>query len=120
MNNKKINGFFNKWVPWVKSNRVSDDQHFELNGFLNGWFVDTARLCQVESLKVHKVENSGLNSACVLNEDGSYDIEMVIEFFPQRWFYLGLLISGTTFIGCIGFLGWDFVRRRRRKNEIII
>ena len=117
MNNKKINGFFNKWVPWVKPDRVSDDQHFELNGFLNGWFVDTAELCQVESYKVHKVESGGLNSACVLNSDGSYDIEMVIEFFPQRWFYLGLLISGTTFLGCIGYLGWDFVRRRRIKRN---
>ena len=117
MNNEKINGFFNKWVPWVKPDRVSDDQHFELNGFLNGWFVDTAELCQVESYKVHKVESGGLNSACVLNSDGSYDIEMVIEFFPQRWFYLGLLISGTTFIGCVTYLVIDFAKRRRRRRK---
>ena len=32
MNNKKINGFFNKWVPWVKFDRVSDDQHFAPQG----------------------------------------------------------------------------------------
>ena len=78
--------------------------------------MDTVELCQVESYKVHKVESGDLNSACVLNSDGSYDIEMVIEFFPQRWFYLGLLISGTTFLGCITFLGVDFVRRWRRKK----
>ena len=89
----------------------------QLNGFLNGWFVDTAELCQVESYKVHKVESGGLNSACVLNSDGSYDIEMVIEFFPQRWFYLGLLISGATFLGCIGYLGLDFFRRRKKRNH---
>ena len=35
MNNKKINGFFNKWAPWVKPDRIGDDQHFKLNDFLN-------------------------------------------------------------------------------------
>ena len=40
----------------------------------------------------------------------------VIEFFPQRWFSLGLLISGTTLLACIGYLGYDFFRRRRAKR----
>ncbi len=39
---------------------------------------------------------------------------MVIEFTPQRWFYLGLLISGTTFMSLIGYLGYDFIKRRRK------
>lgn len=48
MNNKKINGFFDKWVPWAKPDRIPDDQHFELDGFLNGWFVDLD-ICTVET-----------------------------------------------------------------------
>ena len=36
-----------------------------------------------------------IKSGCAKNPDGTYDMEMVIEFFPQRWFYLGLLISAT-------------------------
>jgi len=46
-------------------------------------------------------------------------MEMVVEFFPQRWFYLGLLISGTTFAGCIGYLIFYAVqgRRNRKKDE---
>jgi len=80
-----------------------------------------------EGYKVHKVPAQGwsasggksadLNSACTKNADGSYDMEMVVEFFPQRWFYLGLLISGTTFVGCVGYLGWEFVRLIRRKRR---
>ena len=43
----------------------------------------------------------------------------VIEFFPQRWFYLGLLISGTTLLACLGYLGYDFFRRRaKRKSKV--
>ena len=114
MNNNKINGFFNKWVPWAKPDRVSDDQHFELNGFLNGWFVETEKLCGNDRRNApRRVRTAG----CTKNDDGTYDIEMVIEFFPQRWFYLGLLISGTTFIGCITYLAVDFTKRRKRKKQ---
>jgi hypothetical protein len=42
-------------------------------------------------------------------------MEMTIEFFPQRWFYFGLLISSTTLLGCVGYLGYGFVKRRRQK-----
>jgi hypothetical protein len=70
-------------------------QHFVANGFANAWFVD-------------------LGSATIDNTKNQY--QLIIEFPPQRWFYLGLLISGTTFAGCIVYLGYDFVRRRKRKK----
>jgi hypothetical protein len=98
--NNKIQGFFNGWVPFVKPDTISDDHHFELNGLLNGWYIDIDEHCKQKNL-------------CTQNPDGSYDIELTLEFFPQRWFYLGLLISGTTLVGCIGYLGYDFIRRRR-------
>lgn len=104
-NNENINGFLDSWIPFVKPDRIRDEHHFELNGFLNGWYVDTTEYCQN-------------NNLCTKNPDGSYDMELVIEFFPQRWFYLGLLISGTTFVGLIGYLGYDFVKRRRNKIAI--
>ncbi|OGM92929.1 hypothetical protein A2333_02015 [Candidatus Wolfebacteria bacterium RIFOXYB2_FULL_49_7] len=100
MNDGEVNGFFRSWVPFVKPVRIADEYHYKLNGFLNSWYIDTETLCAVEK-------------RCVQNTDGSYDIEMVIEFFPQRWFYLGLLISGTTFAGCIGYLLYDGVKRIR-------
>ena len=107
LTNNKIQGFFNKWIPWVKPDRISDDKHFELDGFLNGWFVEPEQLC------------ANNNSACKKNPDGSYDIEMTVEFFPQRWFYLGLLISGTTLLSCLGYLGYDLARRRKNKSNLI-
>ncbi|PID52290.1 MAG: hypothetical protein CR972_02335 [Candidatus Moraniibacteriota bacterium] len=79
-------------------------QHVEVNRYSNGWVINPKEIC----------ENN--KNFCVKNEDGSYDMEMTIEFVPQRWFYLGLFISGITFMSLIGFLGYDFVRRRRVKR----
>ena len=93
MNNEKINGFLASWISFVKPDKIAEEFHYKLNDFLNGWYVDTEKVCQN-------------NSACTKNSDGSYDMEMVIEFFPQRWFYFGLLISGTTLLGCFGYLGY--------------
>jgi hypothetical protein len=105
-NNSKINGFFDSWIPFVKPDRIPDEYHYKLNDFLNAWYVDTDHYCKN-------------NNLCIKNLDGSYDIEMTIEFFPQRWFYLGLLISGTTLAGCVGYLGYEGVKsiKRRRKNK---
>jgi len=105
MNNDKVQGRLDSWVPFVSPDRVADEYHYKLNDFLNGWYIEPATMCKEG------------NMACTLNADGSYDMEMVIEFFPQRWFYLGLLISGTTLAGCLGYLGYDFVRRRRKSSS---
>jgi hypothetical protein len=105
--NNKIQGFFKGWVPFVTPDRIADDHHFELNGFLNGWYIDIDEHCKQKNL-------------CTQNPDGSYDIELTLEFFPQRWFYLGLLISCATLVGCITYLVSDFIRRRRTIHDTIV
>ncbi|WP_412732156.1 hypothetical protein [Minisyncoccus archaeiphilus] len=105
MNNEKIQGLLDSWWPFAKREKVGEEYHYKLANFLNAWYVDVPELCK-----------DG-NKACTKNEDGSYDMELVVEFWPQRWFYLGLLISGTTLVGCVGYLGYDFVRSRRKKKE---
>lgn len=39
---------------------------------------------------------------------------MTLYFRPQSYFYLGLIISGTTLILLLGYLVYDI--RRKRKN----
>jgi hypothetical protein len=96
-NNNKINGFWNSWIPFVKPDKIPEEYHYKLDDFLNAWHIDVDKYCRE-------------NNLCVKNMDGSYDIEMVVEFFPQRWFYLGLLISGTTLFGCLLYLGYEGIR----------
>ena len=92
--------FYDSWFR----EPIPEDIHFQVNNYSNSWWIDIEDLCNNKKI-------------CKLNEDGTFDISLVIENKYNRWFYLGLLISGTTFAGCIGYLGYDFIKRRRRKRN---
>jgi hypothetical protein len=51
------------------------------------------------------------------NPDGSIDLELTLYFKPQSYFYLGIIISGTTLILCLGYLGYTWVRRRGKSSS---
>jgi hypothetical protein len=62
-------------------------KHVLVNGYLNGWILSSLKRGEVN---------------------------ITIQYYPQRWFYVGLIISGVTLFGCVSYLGYDFVRRRRK------
>jgi hypothetical protein len=107
MNDAAVTGGLRGWTPWAKPNAVGENDHFKLDEFLNGWYVNIEELCKTRGL-------------CHRNFDGTYDLAMQIEFWPQRWFYVGLVVSGTTLAACLGYLGWYAVRylvSRRHKSK---
>jgi hypothetical protein len=108
LNNNKVSGRLNSWIPFVSPDIITEENHFKLDGFLNGWYIDPIKLCTDENGKVRE--------GCKLNADGSYDIEMIIEFTPQRWFYVGLIISVTTLVSCIIYLLYSSYKSRRSKR----
>ena len=87
---------------------IGNDHHYTLDDSTNAWWIDLDDLCNAKHL-------------CHKNPDGSYDIEFTIEFWPQRWFYLGLLISGATFAGCLAYIGYGSVcvwNQKRNKESL--
>lgn len=76
---------------WFKKPIIDDTNHHMVNGYANSWIIDVNKIC-----------NDGLK--CVRNADGSYDFELVIEFWPQRLYYLGLTVSLTTLLSCMGYI----------------
>jgi hypothetical protein len=86
---------------------VLDDKHLLINGFANAWWIDINEI---------KNQKSKIKSY-IENPDGSIDFELIIEFEPQKYFYLGLGISGATFLGCLGYLGYDWKKRRNLKLQ---
>jgi hypothetical protein len=79
---------------------LPEENHLMANGYANSWIIDVDKICSENADK------------CVKNADGSYDFEMVVEFWPQRLFYIGLVISGSTLLACLMFLAYDWRRKR--------
>jgi hypothetical protein len=73
---------------WFRSPLESN--HHLANGFANFWSID-----------LEKIKESG---TYIQNPDGSIDFELVLEFWPQRIFYLGLLISLITLLSISVYL----------------
>jgi hypothetical protein len=89
------------WWPFTNRVAVGKDGHMQLNNTMNGWYVDPQKLCQEQK------------ESCQKNSDGSYDMELVMEFMPQRWFYLGAIISTITFALCTVY----YMRSRKRTEK---
>jgi len=93
------------WSAWKdRGKRIEIKDHFVVNGYANGWIVPVGQVTG-QRLKVKGEENT-------------IDFQIVLEFKPQRLFEIGLLISGITLLGCIGYLGYDFRRRRKNKQTV--
>ena len=94
-----------------KAVQLPEENHLKVNGYANSWIIDPTEVCKVESDQVDKEK-----SYCTENEDGSYDMELIVEFWPQRLFYIGSAISLTTLLTCLGYLAYDW--RRKSKNKL--
>lgn len=85
-------------LPYLFAKPMDDKNHFVANGFVNAWYVDPA----------------------LFQKDGDQSFIISFYFLPQSYFYLGLIISGTTFVACIGYLIYDWKYKKERnayRNE---
>ena len=104
----------NIFETWFKK-PLAEENHLMANGYANSWVIDTDKICAPSSSQPSPRAGEG-ESFCVKNADGTYDMELIVEFWPQRLFYIGMGISGFTLFGCLVYLVYDW--RRRRKNKI--
>ena len=118
-NDNLSNGRF--YDSWFKE-PIDEDIHFQVNNYSNAWWVDVEELCGSVGDSAERLHSPNGTmeptelSVCVLNSDGTYEIELIIENGMLRWFYLGLLVFGVVLFGCLGYLGWDWRRRKKKKN----
>lgn len=73
-----------------KYKQLSEINHLQVNGYANSWLIDTEEICK------------DLNF-CIKNNDGSFDFEMIIEFWQQRLFYYGSVITFLSIFVCLIF-----------------
>jgi hypothetical protein len=92
---------------WFKKPIDDNQNHLMANGYANSWVINSEDLCKN-------------NNNCIKNADGTYDLEMVVEFWPQRLFYIGIFISGMTFLVCIGYLVYDWRKKKKKKDTLLL
>ena len=100
LDNAKVSGI-NALLPGAQADFAAD--HFQLSGYGNGWYVDPATLC------AHNA------AGCTKRDDGRYDINLVAEFVPQRWFNVSRALSVSTLVLSGGYLA---VTHRQIKREV--
>ncbi len=107
LDDAKSNSGLAAWSPKAHPTAVPDADHFNYDDFLNSWYVDPAKLCAAKS------------TACSRSADGSYNLKLVAEFAPQRYFYVGLIVSGATLVSCLSYLGYAFVKSKRKPKQTV-
>lgn len=90
------------WETWFQEPYLANKSHFEDDGYSNGWVIDPGIICND-------------TQKCIRNTDGTVDFELVLEFWPQRLFFVGLSLSVFTFFSCIVFM---FFSKRRQGSYL--
>lgn len=78
------------YLTRIFSESIPEEKHYVSNGYANAWYIDPQELGTGENFIV------------------------TLYFKPQSYFYLGFIISGLTFIGCVVYLLWDWRNRRSK------
>ncbi len=69
---------------------LAESKHFNINGYANAWHIVPA--------------DSG----------GKPDYELIVEFWPQRLFYIGIVVSTVSVSACVLWLIVLLIRRRKK------
>ena len=54
------------------------------------------------------------------NSKGDIDIELILYYKPQSYFYLGLIISGITLISGLAYLIYDWKKNKKERINLEI
>jgi hypothetical protein len=85
--------------------KISGETHKIVYDYANQWEIDS-----------QDIKNNYSNEYYIENLDGSINIELILYFKPQSYFYWGSLISGITFFGCIAYLTYNLKKKKLTKE----
>jgi hypothetical protein len=84
----------------ISNNRAQHIKPLAINTYTQGWMIDIDGLCQN-------------NSVCVLNTDGTYNLQLTNTYVPQKYFMYGLYASIFTLIVIYLFYVYEDLRGKR-------
>ena len=111
---------FMQWeeLSYLWRQPLRDDTHEMVYDYANGWKIDLSVITPTEG-KIETYMDQWLREWWITpNPDWSYNVSLTLYFRPQSWFYLWLIISGTTLFWLIGWLLWDWRRKRKHPPHL--
>lgn len=95
-----------KQEPWSallsawkdRNNKIAIKDHYVVNGYANAWAVPAIQSVLRGTAQDSDTEKKNANEE---------NFQVIIEYLPQRFLELGLLISTFALLGCIGYLGYN-------------
>lgn len=91
------------WQPGVSVSAVGE--HFKSSGYANAWLVHPAKICADDKV------------GCIRTADGSYTIDLLAEFVPQRWFEVNRGLSIATLVLVGGYVALTHSRAKRQYDS---
>jgi len=88
---------------WLKQSPL-DDRHFIGNGYANTWSINTSELC------------ASSPKSCTQNSDGTFNLELTMEFWQQRVFLPGVAFSTLGGVLMVSYILASTRFNRRKKN----
>jgi len=90
----------NSTTPFMLCFIESYDQLWVANVYKNGKLVERVKPVKIyEAFNGFWIDQTGL-------------LEVIIEYEPQKWFYIGTMISVTTLIACTTYLIYDWAKKK--------
>lgn len=94
-------------LAYIWKRPMFDDTHEMVDEYANVWTIDPEYIKANYPKEYYK-----------RYPDGSIDIEMTLYFKPQSYFYIGIIISTFTFVGCIGYLTRGWWRKKMNNGRL--
>jgi hypothetical protein len=91
-------------ATWFKD-PLPEAVHFLANGHANGWIIESARICRFSP------------ESCSWNPDGTVDLEMIVQFWPQQIYQVCLSLSIATLAACLLFSAGAFLKKLLMSKE---
>ncbi|HYG83856.1 MAG TPA: carbohydrate binding domain-containing protein [Verrucomicrobiae bacterium] len=92
------------WLPSL-SNPATAGEQFALNNTMNAWYIQPSELCRSAEV-------------CQKDASGNYTISLTMRFVPQKWLYLGLILSAVSFVGLVAYCIWEFLHERKHRKRV--
>jgi len=101
------------WTAKIKVIESTSEINF-LQSYDPYWNLELFKNNKLVKRIPSEMSEQGLNKFQI-DETGNFGARIV--YSKQSYFYIGLIISGITFISCVGYLIYDWRKNKNRKIE---